>query len=150
MRFVRGLSDPPANLDLSRLREAVAVDEVRLAVVFGSYAAGNAGTLSDLDVGVWFQDGITRSSRIDLLDELTVAITDATGMEAVDLVDLAVVGPRLGYEALATGTLIRGDPSMADALETRFLVRKLDFQPVKRAWDRALDARIKGGTYGRP
>lgn len=150
MRFVRGLSDPPANLDLAGLREAVAVDEVRLAVLFGSYAAGTAGSLSDLDVGLWFRDGTSRSRRIELLDELTVAIVDATAIEAVDLVDLEAVGPRIGYEALATGTLIHGDPTVAEAIETTLLVRKLDFQPVKRAWDRALDGRIRNGTYGRP
>lgn len=150
MRFVRGLSDPPADLDLARLQEAVAIDEVRLAVLFGSYATGDAGSLSDLDIGVWFRDETTRSRRIELLDEITVAIVDATGIEAVDLVDLEAVGPRIGYEALATGTLIHGDQSVADAIETTFLVRKLDFQPVKRAWDRALESRIRDGTYGRP
>lgn len=150
MRFVRGLTDPPETLDVESLRNAVAMDEVTLAVVFGSYAAGDPGPLSDLDVAVRFRSNLSRARRLELLDELTVAIVDATGNEAVDLIDLDSIGPRLGYEALAEGLLVHGDRTEAVELETKFLLRKLDLDPVKRAWDDALDARIRDGTYGRP
>lgn len=150
MRFVRGVRDPPADLDRDALREAVAVDEVSLAVVFGSYGAGDAGPLSDLDVAVRFREGVPRARRLELLDELTVAVVDATGVEAVDLLDLDAVGPRIGYEALADGGLLYGDRAAAVDLEAAFLLRKLDFSPVKRAWDRALESRIRDGSYGRP
>lgn len=150
MRFVPGIEDPPANLDLNAVRDAVAVDDVSLAVVFGSYAAGEAGPLSDLDVAVRFRDGVPRARRLDLLDELTVAVVDAAGVEAVDLLDLDAVGPMIGYEALANGVLVYGDRAEAVDLEAALLLRKLDFRPVKRAWDRALESRIRDGSYGRP
>lgn len=149
MRFVPTVTDPPEDLDLEALRSAVAVDEVELAVVFGSYGTGDQTELSDLDVAVRFRNDLSDPTRFALLDDLTVAITEATGFEAVDLVDLHSVGPRLGYDILSTGTIVHGDRSAAVDLETRFLLRKLDFQPVKRAWDEALDARIEDGTYGR-
>lgn len=149
MRFITGLSDPPADLDLDALRVAVAADEIALAVLFGSYAAGDQGPFSDLDVAVRFRPGVPRSRRLELLDALTVAIVETTGIEAVDLLDLDAVGPAVGYAALSTGTLVHGDRSAAIALETSFLLRKLDFQRVKQAWDRALDARLREGTYGR-
>lgn len=150
MRFVPGIEDPPANLDLNAVRDAVAVDDVSLAVVFGSYAAGEAGPLSDLDVAVRFRDGVPRARRLELLDELTVAVVDAAGVEAVDLLDLDAVGPMIGYEALANGVLVYGDRAEAVDLEAALLLRKLDFRPVKRAWDRALESRIRDGSYGRP
>lgn len=150
MRFVEELSTPPGDFDVDALRETVATDEVRLAVLFGSYATGDQGPLSDLDVGIAFDDNVPWARRLELLDALTVAITDATGIEAVDLVDLETLGPAVGYDALSTGTLVYGDPGEAVDLETAFLSRKLDFQPVKRRWDRALDARLRDGTYGRP
>lgn len=150
MRFVTGLTDLPADLDLDALREAVAIDEVELAVLFGSFAADDQGPLSDLDVAITFDDGVSRSRRFELLDALTVDIVTATAIEAVDLIDLDTVGPAIGYEALANGTLLYGDRSAAIDLETTFLLRKLDFQPVKRAWDRALEARLRDGRYGRP
>lgn len=149
MRYVRGIADPPTDLDFEALRAAVAVDAVTLAVVFGSYASGDQGPLSDLDVAVRFRDDVPRESRRQLLDELTVEIIDAAGIEAIDLLDLDTVGPRLGYEILSKGELVVGDAYEAVELETRFLLRKLDFQPVKRAWDDALDERIRDGTYGR-
>lgn len=150
MRFVPAVTDPPEDLEFEALGEAVAVDAVALAVVFGSYAAGEPGRLSDLDVALQFSADVSLSSRLEHLDALTVAIIDRTGIEAVDVIDLDTVGPRLGYEALATGTLVTGDRSVAVDLETEYLVRWLDFKPVKRAWDAALDARIRDGSYGRP
>lgn len=150
MRFVSSLAEPPKDLDLDALRDAVAVDEVALAVLFGSFAAGDQGPLSDLDVAVRFRDDVPRSRRLELLDDLTVAIVSATAIEAVDLVDLETVGPAVGYDALANGVLVYGDRSAAVDLETVLLLRTLDFQPVKRAWDRALDARLRNGSYGRP
>lgn len=150
MRFVSGLTEPPKDLEVDTLREAVAVDEVALAVLFGSFASGDQGPLSDLDIAIKFRDEVPRSRRLERLDGLTGAIVTATGIEAVDLVDLETVGPAVGYDALAHGVLLHGDRSDAIALETAFLLRKLDFQPVKRTWDQALDARLREGRYGRP
>lgn len=150
MRFVSGRAEPPEDVDIDRLREALAVEAVSFAVLFGSQATDDASPLSDLDVALRFKDEIPDARRFELLDELTVAVINATGIEAVDLIDLDAVGPRFGYEVLATGTLLFGDRSAAIELETELLLRTLDFQPVKRAWDEALEERIKGGTYGRP
>lgn len=150
MRFVRGRSDPPDTLDVDAVREAVAIDGVSLAVVFGSYAAETAGPLSDLDVAVSFEPSIDRERKLRLMDELTVAIQDATGVEAVDLLDLDTAGPTIGYDALAHGILVYGERDTAIDLEARFLVRKLDFRPVTRAWQGALDERLREGTFGRP
>lgn len=150
MRDVRSITDPPADLDFGALRDAVAVDEVDLADVFGSSATGDQGPLSDLDVALLFREDVPKERRLELLDELTVAIIDATGIEAVDRLDLDTVGPRIGYEILAKGSVVVGDEQTATDLEVRFLVRKLDFQPVKRPWDDALDERIRNDTYGRP
>lgn len=149
MRFVSGLRDPPDNLDLDALRDAITIDEVEMAVLFGSFAAGTQGPLSDLDIAIKFHESVSRSRRFKLLDELTIEVVSVTSIEAVDVLDLDSVGPAIGYEALRSGTLLYGQQSEAIDLETAFLLRKLDFQPVKRAWDRALQARLRDGSYGR-
>lgn len=148
MRFVRVRGDPPDTLDVDAIREAVSVDGVALTVVFGSVARDDAGSLSDLDVAVRFETEVDPPERRRLLDELTVSIQASTGFEAVDLVDLDAVGPELGYEALARGVLVYGDMDDALDLEAKLLLEALDFQPVKRAWQEALDGRIRGGTFG--
>jgi len=150
MRFVRGPRDPPASLDEEALREAVAREEVSLAFLFGSYASGTAGPLSDLDVAVSFADGVSPDRRRRLTTELLAAIQEATGMDAIDLVDVEAVGPALGYEAVAKGTLLYGDRREAIALEARLLSRRLDFEPIAREWNDAITDRIREGSFGRP
>lgn len=150
MRFVRVRGDPPESIDLEALRSAVSVDGVSLAVLFGSYARDDAGRLSDLDVAVRFDAGVTDSRRRRLLDELTVAIQESTSVEAVDLVDVDAVGPGLGYEALSRGVLVTGDPDAAAELEAELLLKALDFEPARDEWRDAIDDRIRGDRFGRP
>lgn len=149
MRFVRVRGDPPDTVDVEALREAVDVDGVELAVLFGSYATDDAGPFSDLDVAVRFEPYVGGPRRRQLLGELTVAIQQATRFEAVDLVDLDSVGPELGYEALSRGVLVYGDPERATDLEAELLQKSLDLEPVKREWRAALDERLREGTFGR-
>jgi hypothetical protein len=80
---------------------------------------------------------------------MTPAITDATGIDAIDLVDLDAAPPTVGYEALSRGVLLLGDEAAAVELEAEFLSRKLDFAPVKEKWQEALKTRLRRGTYGR-
>jgi predicted nucleotidyltransferase len=150
MRFVGQRSDTPSEVDSDPLRTALADYPLSLVVLFGSYATGSVHPLSDLDVAVRFEDTVSQERRLRLLDEVTAAIQRATGVEAVDLVDLETVSPAVGYEALARGTLLIGDRAAATDLETRLLHRTLDFAPVKREWGAALSRRITEGEFGRP
>lgn len=149
MRFVRQQDNLPEAIDPHVVRDAVGSFPVSLVVVFGSYATDGPHPLSDLDVAVEFERSVTGERKVELLPELTVAVQDATGIEAVDIVDLDEVGPAVGYAALARGTVVSGDHERAVDLETKFLHKKLDFRPVKRQWDAALTERIQEGTFGR-
>ena len=149
MRFVRALSDTPETVDEGAIRSCVEDHPVSLVVLFGSGASGDLSSLSDLDVAVQFEPGVSRERRLELLDSLTACLVRATGFEAVDLVDLDDASPELGYDVLSKGVLIVGDDATAADLRSRFLVRKLDFQPVKEEWQSALEDRIREGRYGR-
>lgn len=149
MRFVRRLGDGPDSLDVDALAGCLREYPVSLAVLFGSHASDSASDLSDLDLAVRFQESIPEDERLELLDELTTAVTRATGFEAVDVVDLERVNPTLGYEALSNGTVLVGDENEAVDLEAKFLVLKLDFEPVREEWQSALSERIREGAYGR-
>lgn len=57
--------------------------------------------------------------------------------------------PSVGYSALARGTLVAGDRGRAVEREAEFLLKALDFQPVKAEWDAALTQRVREGNFGR-
>lgn len=149
MRFVRQRENLPDAISLDTLRDTVASYPVSLVVLFGSYATEDTHRLSDFDIAVKFEPDVDQEEKLELLDEITVAIQRTVGVEAVDLVDLDMVRPAIGYNALRNGKLVYGERNTAVELEAEFLVRKLDFQHVKRTWDEALTDRIKEGNFGR-
>jgi predicted nucleotidyltransferase len=149
MRFVRRAADEPTAVDPATVRESLRPFPVSLAVLFGSHAKGTEHTLSDLDVAVLFRDNINGKDRIRLLDAITTAIIESTGIDAVDLVDLERTSADLGYDIMTHGVLLLGDRTDAVELETTFLSKKFDFKPVKEEWQTALSNRISEGEYGR-
>jgi len=149
MRFVERRSEEPARLDRDALTECLQEYPVSMAVLFGSQATETTHGLSDLDVAVLFDETVSERRKRRLLDELTAALMDATGFGAIDLVDLAAVGPEFGYEILSEGTVLPGNEHEAVRSEAEFLVRKLDFAPIESEWTAALNERIENGTYGR-
>lgn len=96
---------------LKKLKEALEQFPLELAVLFGSQASGDATRMSDLDLAVKFSPTCSKEDKFKLLDKVTVKVTECTGFEAVDLVDLETVGAELGYRALRTGTLLMGKKS---------------------------------------
>lgn len=131
------------------LRGALEPYPLDVAVLFGSFVRGDDHARSDLDIAVTFESGVSNEERFEYLDGLTVAITEATGIEAVDVLDLDDASPAIGYEALSTGIRVLGDESEIVALEAKFCCLTLDFEPVRREWRAALETRLEDGTYGR-
>lgn len=149
MRFVSSPSETPDPIDLEELQACLADFPLSIAVRFGSAGTSAEHALSDLDIGVVF-DASVDAERAQMLNRIRAALIETTGRDAVDLVDLETAGPRLAYTALSTGDVLVGDPADVTALEADYLVRKLDFDPIKNRWQRALDRRIREGTFGRP
>jgi predicted nucleotidyltransferase len=84
-----------------RLRErAASLPEVRLAVLFGSTARGQARKGSDVDLGLLLEPD-TREARLKTLMELE----RAAGRET-DVVYLNEVPPLLGFEISRDGILV--------------------------------------------
>ena len=149
MRFVSTPSDSSDSVDPDDLRACLSGFPVAIAVRFGSAGTADEHALSDLDIGIVL-DAAVDADRTGVLDRIRAALIETTGRDAIDLVDLEAAGPHLGYEALSTGELLVGDPDVATELETMYLMRKLDFDPIKVQWQNALDRRIEEGSFGRP
>lgn len=111
--------------------------DIRLAILFGSLAAGAARAESDLDLAVDAGRRLVSSEKIALISELAVR----TG-RPVDLVDIATVGEPLLGQILRHGKRIFGSDEYYAELIRRHLFDQADFLPYRnrilaerrRAW----------------
>lgn len=113
--------DPDGTLDRrtrDRLQAVLGEHPIRLGVLFGSQATGQAGRHSDIDVAVEFLPSVADQFKAQL--ELGVDLTAALGTDDVDVVDLQTVRPAVGYSALADGTVLVGDSERVAELSARF------------------------------
>lgn len=133
----------PDSALLDRLRAVLAAADVRLAVLFGSHARGEAGATSDVDVGILPRDPRLALSR-EL--ELAAALSRAAGAE-VDLVRLDRDDPLLGREVARDGVcLFAAEPGLFAAYRAEATSRWLEFdETVAPHRDRFL-RRIAGGS----
>lgn len=102
--------------------------EVRVALVFGSVAAGRTTRESDIDVAVSTGRPLDVEQRITLMEDIAVA----TG-RPVDLVDLHTAGYLVMREALSNGVyVVRGDAEDRNRVVMRMLFEEADFMPYYR------------------
>ena len=78
--------------------------EIRLAILFGSLAAGQARPDSDLDLAVDAGRPITADEKMKLIEDLAVELG-----RPVDLIDLSTVGEPLLGQVVTRGRKLLGD-----------------------------------------
>ncbi len=122
------------------LREVVEeFDEVRLAYLFGSVAAGSAGPSSDLDVAVLLTPGAGQAVLDRLIDEL-----ERASGRTVDLVDLSLAPPLLAHEVVRQGKLILSrDETERVEFATRAVARYLDTAHLRKVQHQYLRERVE-------
>jgi uncharacterized protein len=125
---------------LTRVLEATPA--VRLAVLFGSAAAGRLRRGSDIDVAV-LVDGPR-----DQLTPLAVALERATG-RPVDLVPLAGAPPLLRFEIARHGTvLLQRQPGEWTTFRARAMRDWWDWAPTARMMHDVMIARLREEAEG--
>ena len=92
--------------------------DVRLAILYGSFASGMAGAMSDIDLAVAGEGPLA----VEKLAELNLALSAAAGRE-VDLLDLNTAGGMILTEVLTTGDKIK----MTDEELYVGLIRKMHY-----------------------
>ncbi len=123
-------------------------DFIDFALLFGSFANGRAGPLSDVDVAIFTHD------EIDLLEQgrMIAALEEATGRK-VDLIllhDLYKTRPRLAYNIVSNHKLLlcKSHKAYVD-FKTNTYKYYFDMQPLYKMLDEALLKRIDNGTFGK-
>lgn len=114
---------------------------IKVALVYGSAAAGKMRPGSDVDVAVLFDRPLDMEARLALWGKLT----DALHRE-VDLVDLYDLGGEILHQILTKGrVIIKNDAQAYYLLLQRMVYNEEDFMPQVR---RALRTRIERFANG--
>ena len=101
--------------------------DIRLAILFGSLAAGDATPQSDLDLAVQMGIPLSSETKMTLIGELSQAIG-----RPVDLIDLRVAGEPLLGQILKHGVRLFGNDTDYAELLKRHLFEEADFMPYRR------------------
>lgn len=114
---------------------------IKVALVYGSAAAGKMRPGSDVDVAVIFERPLDMEARLALWGKLTGALH-----REVDLVDLYDLGGEILHQILTKGrVIIKNDETAYFRLLQRMVYNEEDFMPQVR---KALRARVKRFAYG--
>jgi len=100
---------------------------VRMAILFGSLAKGNASPMSDLDLAVSMDAPVTTEVKMALIGDLASALG-----RPVDLIDLHEVGEPLLGQILQHGIRLLGSDTDHAELIKRHLFADADFMPYQR------------------
>lgn len=100
---------------------------IRLAILFGSLAAGRATPESDLDLAVLMETPLSAETRMALIGALSQAIG-----RPVDLIDLRTAGASVLGQILKHGIRLFGSDRDYAELIKRHLFEEADFMPYRR------------------
>ena len=117
---------PSAHL-AERIHGALTGHDLRLVVLFGSLARGDATANSDLDIAVLADHPLTDPDRQSLVETLALAVD-----RPVDLIDLRTVGEPLLGRILAEGVRLWERPDAWASLLSRHLGQIEDFVPLQQ------------------
>lgn len=127
-----------------RLAEALADEPVSAAYLFGSLSEGRQGPLSDVDVGLLPEPGLTGEQRLRLKLRLSAVAADAAGVERADVVLLDEAPPALAFEAIRGRLLLDRDRDRRVRAEAQILSAYHD-----RRWHDARWAEMTRERYRR-
>jgi len=127
---------------LAKLRAFFQHSEAVLAYLFGSYAQGEAGRSSDVDIAVLLEGDAKK--LYESYQGLSLGVRDALGTERFDLLLLNDALPALKFEVISTGSLIhaRSDQDL-NAFETNVVRVYLDTAHLRAVQNEYLRRRAK-------
>ena len=117
--------------------------DVLALYLFGSYASGRPGPLSDVDLAVLFEPSVPRDRYTERRIALFGRAAAVVQTDAIDLVVLNTAPPLLTYQVLRGGVLLYEKDSTLRARFAALAIRRyLDFEPTLDRCQKATLARI--------
>ncbi len=101
--------------------------QIRLAYLFGSYAKGKEGPLSDVDIAVFLDEIISKSKRFEQRLNLINEISSILKSDNVDVIIMNDAPLNLNYEIIKNGKLlVVKDEEKRTELESEVISKYLD------------------------
>src|SRR3972149_11435716 len=104
----------------------ISKDSVILAYLFGSTVRGDAGRLSDVDIGVLMDENLSKIDRFDLELKLMGEIAILIRKNKIDLIILNEAPLLLAYNIIKSGIILKSDETKRVKFETKILSMYLD------------------------
>ena len=101
-------------------------DSVILAYLFGSTVRGDAGRLSDVDIGVMLDEKLSKKDRFDLELKMMGEIAILIKKNKIDLIVLNEAPLLLAYNIIKSGTILKSDETDRVKFETKILSMYMD------------------------
>ena len=115
--------------------------------LFGSQARERAGPLSDVDVAVLLDQGVTADHYFDLRLQYLQQLSDQLQRDDVDVLILNEAPPALAYRVLWDGKLLFcRDRTVLAAYKAATVTTYLDFEPIIKRHERAVLERARKGA----
>lgn len=128
-----------------KIEEICKEHNINLLYLYGSYVQGVAYKLSDIDIGFLGEKRFNLQQTLYLLSRLQ----DVFEEEAVELVDLSKAPLTLIHRVLKEGRCLYAKSiRIKIEFEIRCEALYFDTQPLRREYFKALERRIKNGTFG--
>jgi predicted nucleotidyltransferase len=131
---------------ITKLKEALeGKAEIRLALLFGSYATGKADPNSDIDLAIAYDSKLTMEERIELGQGLSRLLN-----KEIDLIDLRTASGILLQQIVSNRkTLINRDAKLYGDIIARQITEELDFIPLYEQLLKSKRERFINGQKGR-
>lgn len=121
-------------------------ESVVLAYLFGSYARGQAGPLSDVDVAVLVDCHLSDEDRFTIRLDIIDGLIDILRRDDVDVLILNEAPLALRYRVVRDGIpLFCREHQVMVAFVSRTVSEYLDFKPIIERHERAILARARKG-----
>lgn len=103
------------------------LERVRVAYLFGSYAKGKVGPLSDVDIAVLLDGRLDKQERFDLRLRLINGISSILKTDKLDVVVMNNAPLLLNYNIISQGRILDSKDEVERVMfETHILSRYLD------------------------
>lgn len=129
-----------------RLADALADEPVAAAYLFGSRARDEPGPLSDVDVAVLPERGLSGDQRLRLKLRTSAIAAEAWGVERADVVVLDEAPPALAFEAIRGTLLLERDRTRRVRAEARILSAYHDRRWHDDRWAEETTQRYRRGS----